>query len=71
MGMMTITEMRDMVSSLEVSIMRNEQHREEAPHNDKREYFQSIIDAQKSAKRYYEKRIEEVGFDNIEEFSGK
>lgn len=68
---MTITEMRDMVLQLETSIMRNIQNRDEAPHADKREYFQSIIDAQISAKKYYEKRIEEVGFDNIQEFSEK
>lgn len=68
---MTITEMRDMVLSLETAIMRNMRNRDEAPHNDKREYFQSVIDAQISAKKYYEKRIEEVGFDNLEEFSRK
>lgn len=68
---MLVSEMKEMVLELEASIVRNTQFMNEAPHEDKREYFRSILDAQIYAKKYYEKRIEEVGFDNIEEFSTK
>lgn len=60
-----------MLHQIDNAIVHAERGLTEAKHNDKREYFNSLLSAQRRARDYYVKRIEEVGFDNIEEFSQK